>query len=330
MPNWVAPLFLFSAGHSGSRTPRGIGMHSHCGPRWRRLLPEYSRQRSTLRGTPQEPASLSGTRRPQTTVPGAWPSAEDRLRAPGRSAAWAVRWAAMSSFPSPVIHSARLELREYGAGDAGLVREVLASGKPEALPPGTPSDPGEVPGWLADGGQRSRREGTGVHLMMLDRAAGQIVGSIGLFHADWEVRSVEIGYGVRGDRRGKGYASEALGAVARWALAEGGIQRAWLTANTDNVASVRVAEKRASTGRGRCAARDWKTTGCTTWRSSPCSTTKCDRAPGSRITQAVPVSSFLTARRRPRPPIPAGAAPAAAPAATRRRRWWSGPRRTTC
>ena len=62
-------------------------------------------------------------------------------------------------------------------------------------------------------------------------------------HADWEVRSAEIGYGVRGDERGKGYASEALGAVARWALAEGGVQRAWLTANTDNVASVRVAEK---------------------------------------------------------------------------------------
>ena len=59
----------------------------------------------------------------------------------------------------------------------------------------------------------------------------------------WEVCSAEIGYGVRGDQRGKGYASEALGAVARWALIEGGIQRAWLTANTDNVASVRVAEK---------------------------------------------------------------------------------------
>ncbi len=55
--------------------------------------------------------------------------------------------------------------------------------------------------------------------------------------------SAEIGYGVRGDERGKGYASEALGALARWALTEGGIQRAWLTANTDNAASVRVAEK---------------------------------------------------------------------------------------
>jgi len=148
----------------------------------------------------------------------------------------------MSAFPSPVIRSARLELREYGPGDAGLVLVLLAA-EPEALPPGAPSDPGGVAGWLADGAHQPRREGTGLHLMMLDHAADRIVGSISLFYADWEVRSVEIGYGVRDDERGKGYASEALAAVARWALSEGGIQRAWLTASTGNVASVRVAEK---------------------------------------------------------------------------------------
>ena len=148
----------------------------------------------------------------------------------------------MSAFPSPVIRSARLELREYGADDAGLVLVLLAA-EPEALPPGAPSDPGGVAGWLADGAHQPRREGTGLHLMMLDHAAGRIVGSISLFYADWEVRSAEIGYGVRDDERGKGYASEALAAVARWALSEGGIQRAWLTASTGNVASVRVAEK---------------------------------------------------------------------------------------
>lgn len=149
----------------------------------------------------------------------------------------------MSTFPSPVIRSARLDLREYGAGDVDRVIALLTGGDPEALPPGAPSTPDEVPGWLAEGVHRSRQAGTGVHIMMLDRAADRIVGSIGLFHADWEVRSAEIGYGVRGDERGKGYASEALAAVARWALTAGGIQRAWLTANTDNVASVRVAEK---------------------------------------------------------------------------------------
>ena len=139
--------------------------------------------------------------------------------------------------------SVRLELREFGPADADLIREVAVNAEHEALPPGAPSDPGGVAGWLADGAHQPRREGTGLHLMMLDHAAGRIVGSISLFYADWEVRSAEIGYGVRDDERGKGYASEALAAVARWALTEGGIQRAWLTASTGNVASVRVAEK---------------------------------------------------------------------------------------
>src|ERR1700742_1536056 len=150
----------------------------------------------------------------------------------------------MNTFPSPVISSARLDLRAYGAADEVRVHALLASGgEPEALPPGAPSDLDAVAAWLADGVHRPQREGAGVHLMMLNRTADRIVGSISLFHADWEVRAAEVGYGVRGDERGKGYASEALAAVARWALTEGGIQRVWLTANTDNAASVRVAEK---------------------------------------------------------------------------------------
>jgi RimJ/RimL family protein N-acetyltransferase len=150
----------------------------------------------------------------------------------------------MSHFPSPVIHAARLDLREYGSRDAGSVRRLLAAGLgDETLPPGAPSDPDAVAEWLADGVHQERREGTGVHVMMLDRTAGEIVGSIGLFHTDWDVGAAEIGYGVRSDERGKGYATEALVGVSHWALTEGGIQRAWLTANTDNVASLRVAEK---------------------------------------------------------------------------------------
>ena len=117
-----------------------------------------------------------------------------------------------------------------------------ALGALEALPPAL-GQPAAIAGWLADGVHALRRNGTGVHLMMLDRAAGRIVGGISLFRADWEVRSAEIGYGVRADERGKGYATEALVALARWVLSTGGMQRAWLTANTDNVPSVRVAEK---------------------------------------------------------------------------------------
>jgi RimJ/RimL family protein N-acetyltransferase len=148
----------------------------------------------------------------------------------------------MSVFPAVALTAGRLDIREYAPGDLALAEELLSRGEPEALPPGAPSEASALPAWLADGAHRSRRDDA-VHLMMFDRSGGRIVGSIGLFHADWGVRSAEIGYGVRGDARGQGYATEALAAVSHWALTDGGLQRAWLTANVDNVASVRVAEK---------------------------------------------------------------------------------------
>jgi RimJ/RimL family protein N-acetyltransferase len=151
--------------------------------------------------------------------------------------------AAVDTFSSPVIRSARLVLREYGPGDEALALEVAASGEPEALPPGAPSQPGPLAEWLRAGDRQPWRDGGALHFMMLDSERNKIVGSIGVFHPDWEVRSTEIGYGVRSDERGQGFASEALAAVTRWVLTDGGIQRAWLTANTDNLASVRVAEK---------------------------------------------------------------------------------------
>jgi RimJ/RimL family protein N-acetyltransferase len=157
---------------------------------------------------------------------------------------------AMTSFPEVRISADRLDIREYGPGDAARVEQALGLGGPEGLPPGGPAQPGEIAGWLADGVHAPRRAGTGVHLMLLDRASDRIVGSISLFHADWEIRSAEIGYGVLGDQRGQGYATEALAAVSRWALSAGGVQRAWLTANTDNVASIRVAEKAGLTREG--------------------------------------------------------------------------------
>jgi RimJ/RimL family protein N-acetyltransferase len=149
----------------------------------------------------------------------------------------------VNSFPEARIKADRLDIREFGPADAGLVREVLSTQAPEALPPGAPSEEDELAEWLAEGVHVLRHAGFGVHFMLLDRAGAKIVGAIGLFHTDWEVRSAEIGYGVRADERGRGYATEALVAVSRWALTAGGMQRAWLTANTDNIPSVRVAQK---------------------------------------------------------------------------------------
>jgi RimJ/RimL family protein N-acetyltransferase len=149
----------------------------------------------------------------------------------------------MDILPAPqVITTERLVLREFRLDDADRVREVVVSGEPEGLPPGAPTDPDLIPEWLADMQSFRERMG-GIHFGMVSRETGSFVGAIGLFHTDMEVGSSEIGYGVRSDQRGNGYATEALAAVSAWALKAGGLQRVWLTANTDNFASVRVAEK---------------------------------------------------------------------------------------
>ena len=79
--------------------------------------------------------------------------------------------------------------------------------------------------------------------MMQDRVSGDTVGAISLFKADWEGRSAEVGYGVRRSRQLQGHATEALEALTRWALTDGGMQRIQLTANTGNAPSLRVAQK---------------------------------------------------------------------------------------
>jgi len=149
----------------------------------------------------------------------------------------------VGSFAEVRIVSDRLELREFGPRDAAIVKTVMEAGDWTSLPPGAPSRLSEADAWLADGVHRHRRDGSGIHLMMLERSSGELVGSISLFRTDWEACSSEVGYGVRPDLRGRGYASEAVAAVARWALAEGGMQRIQLCAVTENLPSLRVAEK---------------------------------------------------------------------------------------
>jgi RimJ/RimL family protein N-acetyltransferase len=101
--------------------------------------------------------------------------------------------------------------------------------------------------WLAEAVHEPRRDRTGLNLMMLDRKADRIVGWIYLTDVDEYARSAEIGYGVRPHAHGQGFATEALVAVSRWALTAGGLQRTWLSINTDNLAFLRVAQKAAFT-----------------------------------------------------------------------------------
>jgi len=79
--------------------------------------------------------------------------------------------------------------------------------------------------------------------MIFAREPGEIAGWIYLTDVDWYARSAEIGYGIRPHARGQGLATEALTALARWALTAGGLQRVWLRISAGNPASLRAAQK---------------------------------------------------------------------------------------
>ncbi|SCF12243.1 Protein N-acetyltransferase, RimJ/RimL family [Micromonospora coriariae] len=146
-------------------------------------------------------------------------------------------------FPPVKIISGGLEIREFGPQDVASVAAFVAAGDRTALPPGFPEAVADVEGWLADTVHQRRLSGEGVHLVILERATGEIVGSTGLRDTDWEAGRTEIGYGIHSSQRGRGFATEAAGAVGRWALADGGMRRVQLHCRVDNMASLRVAEK---------------------------------------------------------------------------------------
>lgn len=83
--------------------------------------------------------------------------------------------------------------------------------------------------------------GEGAPFALLDAATGQLVGSCGLHRIADGV--AEIGYWCAAGARGRGLATEAVGAVTRWGFEALGLQRIGWYAGLGNWASRRVAER---------------------------------------------------------------------------------------
>jgi RimJ/RimL family protein N-acetyltransferase len=79
-------------------------------------------------------------------------------------------------------------------------------------------------------------------LVMIERASGRFVGRAALY--DWpQFGETEVGWVVRADARGCGFATEAGRAFAAWGFEH--LKPPYLTAmiKPENVASIRVAER---------------------------------------------------------------------------------------
>lgn len=80
-------------------------------------------------------------------------------------------------------------------------------------------------------------------LQIIDRATGLVVGGIGFFGPPDGDGAVEFGYGVVPEVEGRGYATEALRAMLRYAFLTGRVRRAVADTTHENIGSQRVLVK---------------------------------------------------------------------------------------
>ena len=79
--------------------------------------------------------------------------------------------------------------------------------------------------------------------VIIERESSTVVGDIGFLGPPGSDGGVEIGYSVIPDRRGRGYASEAVRVLVAWALTQPGVGSVAARCDILNVPSIRVLER---------------------------------------------------------------------------------------
>lgn len=141
-----------------------------------------------------------------------------------------------------ILETERLRLREFIPEDAGALAAVL--GDPVAMQyyPAAFDRQG-VENWIEKNRERYRCDGFGLWAMLL-RQSGELIGDCGCALQEVEGRrEIEVGYHVRRDLWGRGYATEAARACMRYAFQKLGAQRVISIIRPENLPSRRVAGK---------------------------------------------------------------------------------------
>lgn len=89
-----------------------------------------------------------------------------------------------------------------------------------------------------------------IRSLLVNKETGHLVGSDGLHRIDWQVRKFEIGYWVRTSCAGQGYITEAVSAIADFAVQELQAARLEIRCDSRNTQSARVAERAGFTLEG--------------------------------------------------------------------------------
>lgn len=139
-----------------------------------------------------------------------------------------------------VLHTGRLTLRPWQPEDAVSVERIMADqrmGRYLPLPwPYTAADATE---FVTNLGARGRQSGTRLDCAIADNTGGELVGSASIWLTPAE-RTGEIGYWIGSQHWGRGLATGAVQALARFGFAHD-LARIRIVCDQQNVASARVA-----------------------------------------------------------------------------------------
>jgi ribosomal-protein-alanine N-acetyltransferase len=79
--------------------------------------------------------------------------------------------------------------------------------------------------------------------VVIERSSGTIVGDAGFTGPPAADETIEVGYSIVADRRGRGYATEAVRALVEWALRQPDVTAVVAGCASDNTPSIRVLER---------------------------------------------------------------------------------------
>lgn len=146
----------------------------------------------------------------------------------------------------PILQTQRLSLREFVPEDVEALAAVLSDPETMHYYP-APFDRAGVADWIQRNRTRYADDGFGLWAMIRN-VTGELIGDCGLVRQSVDgMEEIEIGYHVRRDLWGRGYASEAAGTCRDHGFAALTVDRLISLIRPENLASRRVAEKNGMT-----------------------------------------------------------------------------------
>ncbi len=136
----------------------------------------------------------------------------------------------------------RLLLREYATSDFDAVQRFASDPAVATFVAWGPNSPEDTEAFLVECAAEQARSPRTSYTFAVTDAGSEPFGSVGLYLGEG-ARDAELGFVIRPDRWGSGYATESAQAVLQYGFERRGLHRIWATCRPENRASAAVLER---------------------------------------------------------------------------------------